>query len=36
MPEIDLILALLNQPGQPGFAPLRLIAGFFLIVAIVS
>ncbi len=36
MPELDLILALLNQPGGPGYAPLRLIAAFLLIVTIVS
>lgn len=36
MPELDLMFALLNQPGAPGYAPLRLIAGFLLIVTIVS
>jgi len=36
VPELDLMLALLNQPGQPGFAPLRLIAAFLLIVTIVT
>ena len=36
MPELDAMMALLNLPGQPGFAPLRLLAGFLLIVIIYS
>ncbi|MBA4116802.1 MAG: hypothetical protein H0X71_10310 [Rubrobacter sp.] len=37
MPELDfLVMALQNTPGGPGWAPLRLIAGFLLIVTIAS
>ncbi len=37
MPELDLlVIALQNTPGGPGYAPLRLIAAFFLIVMVVG
>lgn len=33
---LDLAVMLLNTPGQPGFAPLRLLAGLVLILTIVG
>jgi hypothetical protein len=36
MPELDVVIALLNQPGHAGYAPLRLIAAFLLIVTVYS
>jgi hypothetical protein len=34
MSELDVVIALLNQPGHAGYAPLRLIAGFLMILMI--
>ena len=36
MPELELLLALQNTPGGPGWAPARFFAGFFLIILVVG
>lgn len=33
---LDLVMLLLNVPGEPGWSPLNLLAGFLLVVTIVS
>lgn len=37
MAELDLlVVALQNTPGGPGWAPLRLIVGFFMVLTVVG
>ena len=36
MPGLELLVALLNTPGHPGYSPGRLVAGFLLILLLYS